>query len=211
MKSRLFASTPISAFGALVLAANVAQAALITYETRQITSGVNSSDYRASWAAQSSAITSTSVANLNGTVPGNNSFVHVRIEFIVNPVANLSFQIAPDAGYGGALYLNGSRIEHEVTDLWWGYNFAASSELLQSGNGNYPVSSYVLEGFWAENCCNGQQGGRFSVNGGAWQDLSVANLDALNNPAAVPEPGTLALFGLGLMGTAYAYRRRKVG
>lgn len=193
------------------MAAQVAQASLITYETRQITSGVNTADYRASWSAQTSAITSTSVPTLNGTFPGNNSFVHLRIEFVVKPMANIQFQIAPDAGYGGALYLNGTRIEHEATDLWWAYNFGATSELLQSGNGSYPASTYVLEGFWAEGCCNGSQAGRFSVNGGAWQELSVANLDRLNSAAAVPEPGTLALFGLGLLGAGYAYRRRKVG
>lgn len=73
------------------------------------------------WAAQTSAITSTSVATLNGTFPGNNSFVHMRIEFVVKPIANIQFQIAPDVGYGGALYLNGARIEHEATDLWWAY------------------------------------------------------------------------------------------
>ncbi len=78
-----------------------AQAASILYETRAITNGVNDWSYRMSWHQQTSAITSNYISDFNGTTPGENSFAHLKIEFAVNPVQDILFQIAPDAGFGG--------------------------------------------------------------------------------------------------------------
>lgn len=189
-----------------MLAASAANASLITYETRAITNATFG-DYQAGWTAQGSSIASTSLANFNGSVGTNASYDHLTVSFnIASALAGSSaiFQLAPDAGYGGSLYLDGVLLNTNGTDLWWGGNWSATGELLVANIGNLTAGSHVLEAFWAEGCCNGSQGGQFQINGGNWQALSVSNLDRL----AVPEPGSLALFGLGFAGLA-GLRRKK--
>lgn len=192
---------------ALATASIAAQAALITYEVRGI-SNASFGDYRAGWSAQGSSIASTTPGNFSGLVGANNSYDHLRVDFTVgSAVAGgaLAFQLAPDAAYGGALYFDGVLLGANATDLWWGGNWNALSELLVGSVTNLSAGNHTLDAYWAEGCCNGGQAGRFSVNGGAWQSLSVANLDRL----AVPEPGSLALFGLGIAGLMAGRRARR--
>lgn len=189
-----------------MLATSAANASLITYETRAITNA-SFGDYRAGWANQGSSIASASPSNFNGSVGINASYDHLRVSFnVASALAGSSaiFELAPDAGYGGALYLDGVLLNVKNGDLWWGGNWAATSQLLVANIGNLTAGSHVLEAFWAEGCCNGSQGGQFLINGGNWQALSVSNLDRL----AVPEPGSLALLGLGFAGLALSRRKK---
>lgn len=191
---------------ALALASLSANASLITYEVRNITNP-SFGDYRSGWAAQASAIATSTPSNFAGLAGGNNSYDHLRVSFTVGPAHagnSLTFQLAPDAGYGGALYFDGALLNTNATDMWWGQNWGNLSELLVGNVASLTAGIHTFDAYWAEGCCNGGQAGRFSVNGGAWQALSVGNLDRL----AVPEPGSLALLGLGFAGFAMTRRKK---
>jgi hypothetical protein len=139
--------------------------------------------------------------------PGSNYHSHLQVEFDANDTQNWIFQIAPDAGYGGALYMNNVLVQSNSTDLWWGFNWNAAGEMLASTGAQLMMGTNVLDLFWAEGCCNGGQSGRFSINGGQdWMSLSVDNL----NSTSVPEPGILLLLSIGLFGYALAGRKQRV-
>ncbi len=59
--------------------------------------------------------------------------------------------------------------------------------------------SYTLAWVGFEDCCGGSTTLRFSVDGGAFQDLTSTNFDPY---VLTPEPGTGLLLGLGLGGLA---------
>lgn len=196
--------------GTLVLASSLiassAGASVVTYEKRAITSS-SFSDYKAGWASQASAVNGALPGDVNGLLGGNNTYSHLKVDFSIGgSVAGGSvlFEIAPDAGYGGAIYLDNVLLSANPTDLWWSGNWNNLSELLVGNLTNIGAGGHVLEAYWAEGCCNGGQGGRFSVNGQGWQSLSVTNLDRL----AVPEPGTFALLSIALLGLGTTCRKR---
>jgi hypothetical protein len=185
-----------------------AHASVITYQSRTINSGVNNLDYKASWASQTSAITTQTLSSFNQTMGGNNTFSYLKVDFSSN-AGSMSFQLAVDATYGGALYLDNQRVDYKPSDLWWGSNnnWANTAELL-TYTGPVNSGNHILEVFWAENCCNGANSGRFSLNGGTtWQSFSNVSFAAI---APVPVPASVWLFGTGIVGLLGTIRRKKV-
>lgn len=196
------------ALAALTCTSSTAMATFITYETRQTTREVNRADYLDSWSVQTSGITSRSLEAFDGVSgPGNNFHSRLTIEFEwLDATQDWVFQFAPDAGLGGAVYANDVLAQSDSSDLWWGFNWNRTGELLELTSDSLALGTNVLDLYWAERCCNGGQSGRFSVNGGQdWMALSVDNLESV----AVPEPGMLSLMAGGLVGFGVSRRRRR--
>lgn len=197
---------PIVLLSALSALSGV-QAATIDYQIRNLTTTVNSADYRSSWVSQTSAIATTSITDINQPLGGNNTFSHVAINFSTIASQQISFQLAVDATYGGALYLDNTLLSANSTDLWWANNWNNTSEILSVMGRTVAAGNHTLEVFWAEACCNGANGGRFSLNGGTnWSSLTANNLAAL---APVPVPAAAWLFGSGLAGLI-GFNRKKI-
>lgn len=152
-------------------------------------------------------MSSANLAVFDNVLAANATYSHLSLSFTVSgdvAGADLAFQIAADGGYGGAAYVDGSLVQTRGYDIWWGYDWNNTSQMLLADLGNVSAGTHVLDFYWAEGCCNGFQSARFSINGDDWLLLSVSNLDAL----AVPEPGSIALLGLGLSAAFFARRKK---
>ncbi len=179
-------------------------AASINYQTRLINTVVDRTNYKSAWNAQSSVKTARTLNNFDLVWGGNNTFSHLTVDFSTRNTS-VFFQIAPDAGFGGALYLDGVKLTEKQNNLWWNYNWNNSASILGASIANLSAGHHTLEAFWAENCCNGGGSGRFSLdNGSTWQSLSTANLNKL---APVPVPSAILLFGTGMIWVFYMRRK----
>jgi hypothetical protein len=184
------------------LLASTANAALINLETRVLEFASISPDYLTSWNNHSSAITTTSLSGFTNVDTGNNIFAHLEISFDLGTVDSISFDFGLDAGYGAAVYVDGSLATQNDNNLWWAgnYNNALTTTIDPLALGTHTVDLY-----WGENGNSGGQSIRFTTDGGStYQNLSTANLDA----SAVPEPSALALMGLGLFSLGLLSRRK---
>ncbi len=206
MKNTLFT------LGLCALASSTISASVITYENRKTDAGVDTSNYASSWGNQSSIIKSRDLnefTNLRASGSNRDQHSHLSLSFDVsNGKAGQDwwFQFSPDAGLGGEIYFDGNLVERDTSNLWWGGQWSRSSELLDAVLADVGAGNHTLDMYWAENCCNGGQSGRFSVdNGTSWLAVSSDNLNAVG----VSEPGSLALLALGVAGLAAARRIKK--
>ena len=170
-----------------------ASAAYIKFETRATNMGVNNADYLASWNAQTSSINSQYLTSFNNVKSGGNSHTHLQFTFDTAAPELVNFRIGLDAGFGGAIYLNGLEVAKNSNDMWWNYQWHRA--LSAGGPANPGVNS--IDVYWAEGCCNGGQSAQIQFGDSQWRDLS-----GQLPPIAAPEPSVLTLLALGLLGTA---------
>ena len=105
---------------------------------------------------------------------------------------NWNFRTGVDFGFGGAMFLDGVALSFNTHDMWWGGSYTAANGSLQ-GSAALAAGNHVLKIYGLEACCDGGQQAQFkAANASAY--TTFASGDRLN---AVPEPVSIATFGLG--------------
>ncbi|WP_347986643.1 CCXG family PEP-CTERM protein [Methylomonas sp. AM2-LC] len=218
MKKTFAISALYTSISCLALLPAVGSAAIITYDQRAITdysvlpndagnyqgsnplSTTSSPDYSAVWAAQNSQITQSTLTSTSSISENNFSVEELSISFSAASTESLGFQFALDAGFGGALYLDGKEIAYNAKDMWWAYNWNNSSQILASTQ-TINAGDHTLIAYWSENCCSGSGAARVSINDSNYQDLSVLSspIGGANNVQSIPEPTTWAMLASGLL------------
>ena len=115
-----------------------------------------------------------------------------------------NFRTGVDFGYGGALFVDGVALGYNTHDMWWANNYGAANGSLQ-GAINLAAGNHIVKIYGLEGCCDGAMQAQFkAANAAAYATFSKD--DKLN---AVPEPVSIATFGLGAGAIAFIRRRRK--
>jgi hypothetical protein len=115
-----------------------------------------------------------------------------------------NFRTGVDFGFGGALFVDGVALAYNANDMWWANNYAKANGSLQ-GALNLAAGNHVMKVYGLENCCDGAMQAQFKAANATVYKTFAAN-DTLN---AVPEPVSIATFGLGAGAMALIRRRRK--
>lgn len=193
-----------SAVAALVFSSTVS-ATLMTLDSRSINSAIDNTDFATSWGNQSSKVSRTELDTFDFYKSGKNRINLMTIDFDMASSGSWGFDLGLDAGYGAAFYLDDTLVTSTKDDLWWSYKWN-HGDVMHVLDNTLALGSHKVEIYWAEKCCNGASSAKFTTNGNDWQTLSVANIDAASS---VPEPASLALFSLGLVGLSLTRMKKK--
>jgi hypothetical protein len=127
------------------------------------------------------------------------------IKFGVATAGSYDFRFGVDFGNGGAVFLDGTALSFNRSDMWWSDSYTNPSQSFQYTlnltSGNHTFAIYGLDG-----CCDGGQQAQFKSSQAS--DFVTFGANDGMNVAAVPEPETYAMLmaGLGLIGVVV--RRR---
>ena len=194
----------LSAAAALILS-STASASLITLDSRSINATFDNTDFITSWTNQTSTVAHTELDEFDFYYSGNHTINLLTVDFDMNSTGSWGFDLGLDAGYGAAFYLDNNLVSNRTDDLWWTYNWN-NSDVMHVLDNTLTAGAHSIEIYWAEKCCNGASSVNFTTDGISWQALSTENIDTA---ASVPEPASLALFGLGLVGLSFSRMKKK--
>lgn len=134
------------------------------------------------------------------------------VDFCVDDMKDggeFSFRIAPDFGWGGAVFLDGVEVGFNDQDMWWSGDWNNTSQLFEFG-ASLGAGLHRIEVYGQEPCCDGGTSGQYSFEGGDWNSFSTN--DSLQCvTCACPEGGAnVALLGgvLGMIAAGRSWRRR---
>lgn len=137
----------------------------------------------------------TGVNNRNQFGPPNRNndiglFAEAFFEVTAAQTGVWQFRYGADFGRGGGLYVDDVPLEESWNDdLWWANNWNNSSEVLE-GSINLSSGTHSIRILGFEGCCDGGLTAQFRAPGGAWQALSIANLNLMSAKCpANSEPG----------------------
>jgi len=101
---------------------------------------------------------------------------HIAVEFPVCGEATYELRMGPDWARGGALFIDGEKVAGNTTDLWWGGNWGATSEVLYGSPVVLSTGFHTFDSIGFEGCCDGYSSMQFRIDGGAWQDVTTSAL-----------------------------------
>lgn len=101
------------------------------------------------------------------------------------------FRYGADFGRGGGLYVDDIALDEKWnTDLWWAYNWNNTSETLV-GSINLAAGNHSFRILGFEGCCDGGLTAEFMRPGGAWQAMSLANIDLRSRACTTSDEPTV--------------------
>lgn len=145
----------------------------------------------------------------------------LNAQFTLDSAMDLTFQTGADWGRGGGVILTDigtgaqTLLDLRSDNVWWARSW--SNEDVFTTELSLGAGEYALTWIGFEDCCAGETTIRYSMEGSDFDTFTASNFGASANAVAafavadVPEPGTMALLGLGIAGFAMLRRRKGTG